>query len=191
MARRGLRVIAGEAGGLRLRAPRGQRIRPTSDRVKESLFSALGDVEGAAVLDLYCGSGSLGIEALSRGSARAVLVDRAAPAVATARENLRTTGLADRARVVRGEVEAFVAAAPPAEAPFDLVFLDPPYDEPARAVGAVLRAIGRPAWASSGARLVLERAAGAAPVPAPVGWDAGWRRTIGGTLVHVLSRLAP
>ena len=99
-----MRVIAGTARGLRLApAPRG--VRPTSDRVRESVFNALGQFfDGGEVLDLYAGTGALGIEALSRGCERAVFVEKDARAVATIRENLRRAGFADRAEVVRGEV---------------------------------------------------------------------------------------
>jgi 16S rRNA (guanine966-N2)-methyltransferase len=158
--------------------------------VKESLFSALGELDGAAVLDLWCGSGSLAIEARSRGAGPAVLVDRAQAAVAAARDNLRTTRLGRDVRVVRRRVEGFVRDPPPVEAPFDLVFCDPPYDEPAEAVGTVLGRLADPSWTGPGARIVLERAAGSPPVAVPEGWDARWERTSGGTLVSVLSRLA-
>ena len=87
-----MRVVAGEFGGRRLRAPRGAGTRPTADRVREALFSMLGDVSGARVLDLYAGSGALGIEALSRGAASAVFVERDAQAAATIRRNLDELG---------------------------------------------------------------------------------------------------
>ena len=128
--RRGLRVIAGTAGGLPLVAPRGDRSRPTTDRVKESVFAALGPdrLEGVAVLDLYAGSGALAIEALSRGARHAVLVDRDRLAVDACRRNLASTRFQDRARVQASTVGAFLGAGPPAEAPFGLVFVDPPYE---------------------------------------------------------------
>src|SRR4051794_32309683 len=120
---RALRVVAGSVGGLHLVAPKGAR--PTTDRVKESLFASLGDVlHGADVLDLFAGSGALAIEALSRGAARAVLVDRDRHAVEAIRANLTTTGFTDRARVHSGPVAQFLHRVAP-EAPFDLVFLDP------------------------------------------------------------------
>lgn len=119
-------MIAGEAKGRRLTGIRSSAIRPTSDRVREALFSALGAaVPGARVLDLYAGSGALGIEALSRGAASAVFVDSDREAVAAIRANLALTGTDDRASVVRLSVAGFLAAGP--QGPFDLVFLDPPY----------------------------------------------------------------
>jgi 16S rRNA (guanine966-N2)-methyltransferase len=122
-----VRVIAGELKGRSLVAPRGWKVRPTSDRVREAIFSALGDrVEGASVLDLYCGTGALAIEALSRGAERAVLVDRdTRPALG----NVERLGLGARARLERGDVGRWLAAFPdaPEAAGFDLVFVDAPY----------------------------------------------------------------
>jgi len=122
-----MRVIGGELGGQRLLAPRGWKVRPTSDRVREAIFSALGDrVEGAAVLDLYCGTGALAIEALSRGARRAVLVDRdSRPALG----NVERLGLRERVELVRADVGRWLAAVPsgPGAPRFDLVFIDAPY----------------------------------------------------------------
>jgi 16S rRNA (guanine966-N2)-methyltransferase len=123
-----MRVIAGTARGLRLAAPKGPQTRPISDKVKESLFGSLGArVVGARVVDLYAGSGAIGIEALSRGAAHATFVERARPAVAVIHANLARTGLADRATVHAGAVDAFLASAP-AET-WDVAVLDPPYAE--------------------------------------------------------------
>ena len=120
------RVIAGEFGGRRLQAPPGDATRPTSDRVREALFSILGDlVDGARVLDLFAGSGALGIEALSRGAAEATFVETDAKAQRALRANLAALGI--RAEVRRGDALAFLRAASPAERQYDLVLLDPPY----------------------------------------------------------------
>lgn len=121
-----MRVIAGELKGRTLVAPRGWRVRPTSDRVREAIFSALGDLEGVRVLDLYCGTGALAIEALSRGAAAAVLVDRdTRPALG----NVERLGLSGRAELVRTDAPRWLAArgAAPAAPRFDLVFVDAPY----------------------------------------------------------------
>jgi 16S rRNA (guanine966-N2)-methyltransferase len=180
---RGLRVIAGEAGGRRLVAPEGAR--PTTDRVKESVFAALGPqrLTDARVLDLYAGSGSLAIEALSRGAELAVLVERDPAARRAIEANLETTGLSPRARVDQSDVGAFLSRPPPREAPFDLVFCDPPYELPDAELEAVLARLGAAAWLAPEATLVLERA-GAAPAPAwPVGWRSTWERRYGDTLV--------
>jgi len=122
-----MRVIAGELKGQRLVAPRGWKVRPTSDRVREAIFSALGErVVEADVLDLYCGTGALAIEALSRGAARAVLVDRdTRPALG----NVERLGLGARAELVRADAGRWLAAAPAGVDAdrFDLVFVDAPY----------------------------------------------------------------
>lgn len=119
-----MRVITGSAGGRRLRELEGLETRPTTDRVKEGLFSAIQfEIEGRRVLDLFAGTGQLGIECLSRGAASTVFVERRPDAVKLVRENLQTTGLQDRARVVAGEAMAFLEG----REKFDLVFLDPPY----------------------------------------------------------------
>jgi 16S rRNA (guanine966-N2)-methyltransferase len=123
-----MRVIAGTARGVRLAAPKDPRTRPISDKVKESLFGSLGDrVVGARVLDLYAGSGAVGIEALSRGATHATFVERGRPAVAVIRENLARTGLADDATVHAGAVEGFLSTTQ--TGPWDVVLLDPPYAE--------------------------------------------------------------
>ena len=178
-----LRVIAGEAKGLRLVAP--PDARPTTDRVREALFSALGDrLTAVAVLDLYAGSGALGIEALSRGAAAAVLVDRDRRAVEACEENLATTRLADRARVVVRDVEVFLRQPPPPEAPFAVVFADPPYERTDAEVGEALSRLQAPGWLSPGASVVLERPSGA---EAPKnGWQTGWERKYGDTLVTIV-----
>lgn len=121
----GLRVIAGEAKGRKLRMVSGPGTRPITDRVKESLFSILaGDVAGSQFLDLFAGTGSVGIEALSRGAARATFVESSPRAVATLQANLELTRLADRAHVVRGDVFRYLDR--PAEGPFDIVYVAPP-----------------------------------------------------------------
>ena len=119
-------MIAGRFGGRRLEAPRGAATRPTSDRVREALFSILGDrIAGARVLDLFAGSGALGIEALSRGAGAATFVDSAPAALKALRANLDVLGI--DAEVVRRDARAFLRAASAAARQYDLVFLDPPY----------------------------------------------------------------
>ena len=119
-----MRVITGSARGRRLRELEGLGTRPTTDRVKESMFNILQfDIEGSRVLDLFAGTGQLGIEALSRGAAAAVFVEQRRDAAALVRDNLRLTGLADRARVVNGEALSYLASA---GEQFDIIFLDRP-----------------------------------------------------------------
>jgi 16S rRNA (guanine966-N2)-methyltransferase len=123
-----MRVIAGVARGHRLVAPKDAQTRPISDKAKESLFGALGErVAGARFLDLYAGSGAIGIEALSRGAGHATFVERARPAVAVIRENLARTGLTGQATIEPRAVESFLAAT--RAGPWDVVVLDPPYAE--------------------------------------------------------------
>lgn len=158
-----MRVIAGHLGGRRLVAPRGLATRPTTDRVREALFSALASVAGARVLDLYAGTGALGIEALSRGAASAVFVEDARPALAALRANLAALGLTGAARVLAEPVSRAVPRlAAPSAVPFDLVFADPPYDDVDAALAALEALL--PALAPD-ARIVLEHAARRPPRP--------------------------
>jgi 16S rRNA (guanine966-N2)-methyltransferase len=121
-------VVGGRFGGRRLVAPKGHTTRPTSDRVREALFATLGPLEGERVLDLYAGSGALGIEALSRGGGHAVFVERSRPALAALRANLDALGLGpDTAEVRAGDVLAMLRAARARREAYDLVLLDPPY----------------------------------------------------------------
>lgn len=121
-----MRIIAGTARGTRLRTPKGWDTRPTADRVKESLFDILGArVQNACVLDLFAGTGALGLEALSRGAAHAVLVDKATPAVL--RENAAHTRLAERTEIRAGDAFSELARFSREERVFDFIFCDPPY----------------------------------------------------------------
>jgi 16S rRNA (guanine966-N2)-methyltransferase len=156
-----VRVIAGELGGQRLVAPRGWKVRPTSDRAREAIFSVLGErVAGASVLDLFCGTGALAIEALSRGATHATLVDRDTRA---ALGNVERLGLGERVELVRSEVERWLAGRSAGEEAkrYDLVFVDAPYrlaDRVGREVDTHLRGLlehGGRAIVESGARRPL------------------------------------
>ena len=183
----GLRVTGGELGGRRLAAPR-RGVRPSADRVRESLFAILGDQAGAAVLDLFAGSGALGIEALSRGAASLVCVERSRPTLAVLRRNLESLGLASAARVVAGDVEAAIARLGRAGECFDLVFLDPPYAPDAG--HAALVALGQGGLLAPEAMVVLERSKSH-----PVGAVAGLRhledRSYGDTVITLFTVSAP
>jgi 16S rRNA (guanine966-N2)-methyltransferase len=160
------RLIAGSAGGRRLRVP-ASGVRPTGDRAREGLFNSLGtllDLDGAVVLDLYAGSGALGLEALSRGAAQVVLVENGPRVLPVLRANVAAVGLPG-ARVVAGSVPAVVAGPPPAR--FDLVLADPPYATPAAEVRRVLEALVTGEWLAPGAVVVVERPAREAPGPWP------------------------
>jgi 16S rRNA (guanine966-N2)-methyltransferase len=147
-----LRVVAGHLRGRRLTAPPGRGTRPTSDRVREAVFSILGPLGGARVLDLFAGSGALGIEALSRGARHATFVDRDARAIAAIRRNLAALEL-DSATVDRRDALTFLKAA---TGPWDLVFLDPPYDDAPGSAEPLSRALS--AVLSDDARIVTESA---------------------------------
>jgi 16S rRNA (guanine966-N2)-methyltransferase len=144
-----VRVVAGEFKGRRLHAPRGVGTRPTADRVREALFSMLADVTDARVLDLYAGSGALGIEALSRGAAAAVFVERDARALAALERNLDAVGV--DAEVRRQDVLRFLAQP---QGAYDLVFCDPPYDDAPRLAAPLTQAL--PAMLTEDARIVTE-----------------------------------
>jgi len=180
------RIIAGAAGGLRLQVPR-SGTRPTSDRVREALFSALdarGVVRGARVLDLYAGSGALGLEAASRGAASATLVERAPAAAAIARANaarLRDAGVSAPVHVVAQEVRRFLTGA---AGPFDLVLVDPPYELDAAELSTELASLV-PLLAAEGV-VVVERSARAADPAWPEGLEAERRSAYGETALHWL-----
>jgi 16S rRNA (guanine966-N2)-methyltransferase len=162
-----MRIVAGLAKGRRLASP-AAATRPTSDRAREALFNsltALVDVTGARVLDLYAGTGAVGLEALSRGAAEAVLVESDRAALDVLRRNVAAVGLPG-ATVVARAVVGYLAT-PPA-APFRLVFADPPYELPDAQLGRVLEALAAPGWLAADAVVVVERAArsGAPPWPA-------------------------
>lgn len=170
------RVVAGSAGGRTLVVP-SSGTRPTSERVREALFSRLEHldaVDDARVLDLFAGSGALGLEAVSRGARSAVLVDSARVAVDACRRNARTLGLADRVDVVADRVDRYLARlAPPADADgqgdaFDLVLLDPPYDLRDDVLQAAVDAVAR--CLAPGGVVVVERSARASSPtwPAPL-----------------------
>lgn len=150
-----MRVIAGQYGGRRLHAPRGTGTRPTSERVREAVFSALGLIDGAVVLDLFAGSGAMGIEALSRGAERAVFVERDPRAAAVIRRNLEELGVGrDRARVLRRDALAHLRDASSAGDAYDLVLIDPPYRHAAGLGHELSQAL--PAVLRPGARVVTE-----------------------------------
>jgi 16S rRNA (guanine966-N2)-methyltransferase len=150
-----VRVIAGQLGGRRFQAPGGRVTRPTSDRVREALFSMLGDVESASALDLFAGTGGLGIEALSRGAASAVFVERDALVLRTLKANLATLEIGPAsAQVRRSDALAALRSARASKETYDLVFIDPPYSQ-ARDWGPELSAM-LPALLRPAARVVVE-----------------------------------
>lgn len=151
-----MRVIAGSARGRRLDAPPGRAVRPTADRVREALFSSLAAaVPDARVLDLFTGSGALGIEALSRGAACASLVERDRRTAAVAERNLVGTGLTDRGVVVRADAADFVKD--PLGGPFDIVLLDPPYEYPLASIYTLVAVLEEVGALTTDVTVVVER----------------------------------
>ncbi|MFW6198512.1 MAG: 16S rRNA (guanine(966)-N(2))-methyltransferase RsmD [Acidobacteriota bacterium] len=163
-----MRVIAGRCGGLRLKAPKGRRVRPTADRAKETLFNVIGpELPGARVLDLFAGSGALGIEALSRGAAGAAFVERRRDVAEVLRENLRRCGLEEECRVVVVPWERALRTL--AGDGFDVVLADPPWE--CGAGPPALAAVGAAGLVRADARAVLEH-----PSREDPGEPTGWRR---------------
>lgn len=151
-----MRVIAGSARGRRLKTPRGMGTRPTPDRVREALFSSVAaDVPGAVVLDLFAGTGALGIEALSRGAAWATFVERDPRVAAVLEDNVATAGVADRSEVLRSEAVAVVRRLPSRR--YTMVFCDPPYAEPLPSVLGLVDALHDAGGLAAAATVVIER----------------------------------
>jgi 16S rRNA (guanine966-N2)-methyltransferase len=169
-----MRVVAGELRGRRLEAPKGVDVRPTADRVREAVFSILGDVDGAGVLDLYCGTGALAIEAISRGAERAVLVDTK-PALA--RRNVEALGLEDRCTIVRADAVRYLKRDRDL---FDLVFCDPPYRLAHRLAPRLAPLI--PARLAKGGRVIVESDTRR---PLDLGLPLQVERLYGDTLIRV------
>jgi 16S rRNA (guanine(966)-N(2))-methyltransferase RsmD len=178
------RIIGGAAGGRRITVPpRGTR--PTTDRVRESLFNIVAarrDLTGLAVLDLYAGSGALGLEALSRGAASAVFVESDQRAAAVIARNIGALGLPG-ATLRRGAVAAVLAAG--TAFPVDLVLADPPYDIDATELGAVLAALTTHGWVREGTVAVVERPAAGARLAWPAGWSVWPDRVYGDTRLEL------
>lgn len=182
-----MRVIAGSLGGRRLRTvPRG--VRPTTDRVRESLFAILGAVDGDRVLDVCAGCGGLGIEAISRGADSLLAVDRSGPSVKAIQGNLADLALEDRGRVMRGDARRVLQRLGRAGERFDLVFFDPPYDAGLEA--EVLGALVDEDLLSERARVVVEGAKRHSLPPVP-GLQLVDERGYGDTVLYFLTAGAP
>jgi len=180
-----VRVIAGEAKGVRL-GPVPQGVRPVSDRVREGVFSSLGSVVGDRVLDLFAGTGAMGIEALSRGAEHARFVDQARSSVRSIRDNLTRTHLADRAHVEQAAVaRSVISQRTDGTRAYDLVVLDPPYDDPVEQVERVLETVSGGLLAVGG-RCIVTRATRRSEVTIPVHWGVSRRLEYGDTAVLIL-----
>jgi 16S rRNA (guanine966-N2)-methyltransferase len=178
-----MRIIAGAWRGRTIDAPPGAATRPTADRVRETLFSMLvsrlGSLDGLRVADLFAGSGALGLEALSRGAARATFVDNDAKAVAAIRRNAEKLGAGERARIIAGSAWALAR-----DEGFDLIFADPPYD--VGAGNAVVSAIDTAGWLAPGGWLAIETARGDTVAPGPFSIEV--ERDVGAARLTLLSR---
>jgi 16S rRNA (guanine966-N2)-methyltransferase len=178
------RIIAGVAGGRRLVVPSGRVTRPTSDRTREGLFAALmsflGSLAGTTVLDLYAGSGAVGLEALSRGAADVLLVESDRAAAQVIKRNIATVGLPG-ARLVSDRVERVLRRGPGDAGPRDLVFADPPYSVGDAELAAMLEALAGPGWLVPGAVVVVERDSRSGPPPWPDGYSEDRSRRYGET----------
>ena len=177
-----MRVIAGIARGRRLAAPKGTATRPTSDRAREGLFATVtairGPLPGARVLDLFAGSGAIGLEALSRGAVRVVFVESDARAAQVIRANLAAVALPG-GELVCDQVQRFLGRGPGAEAAFDLVVADPPYAASPAEVTGMLTALASGGWLAPGALVAVERATREGPLPWPARYRADRSRRYG------------
>jgi 16S rRNA (guanine966-N2)-methyltransferase len=186
------RIIGGAAGGRRIKAPGGAVTRPTSDRVREALFSALdaavGSVGGLRFLDLYAGSGAVGLEARSRGAGVVTCVEQDRRTAALIRENVRALGFKG-VDVISSSVARTLAQPP--RAPYDLIFLDPPYAQPTADVVRDLEALQTHDWLSVGAVLVVERSSRGEPLEWPVGYASERSRKYGETTLWYGRAAAP
>ncbi len=177
------RIIGGALAGRRLAVP-GSGARPTTDRVREAMFSSLDhripDWRDCRVLDLFAGSGALGLEAVSRGAAHATFVERDRAAVRTLRSNIAALAVAQRCTVVAADALRW---RPPADAPFDLLLADPPYDVPATVIAGALARLDACGALSAGALAAVERPARDAADPLPTHWVRADRRRYGATTI--------
>jgi 16S rRNA (guanine966-N2)-methyltransferase len=176
------RVIAGEAGGRRLAVPDGRATRPTSDRAREGLFatvaSIVGPLTGTWVLDLYAGSGAVGLEALSRGAEHVLLVESGARATAVIRQNIEALGLPG-ATLIADRVERVLAHEPPGGGRYDVAFADPPYAMADAEISRLLSLLGDEGWLARDALVIVERATRSGPVRWPDGFAPDRARKYG------------
>ena len=186
------RIIGGTAGGRRIRTPTGDSTRPTSDRVREALFSALeaslGSLAGLRFLDLYAGSGAIGLEARSRGAGVVTLVEQDRRTAALIRDNARTLGFGG-VDVVVSSVSRVLAHPP--HAPYDVVFADPPYPLPADDLDADLASLAAHGWLAADAVVVVERGRRGDPPTWPEGLEGGREKRYGETVLWYGHAAAP
>jgi 16S rRNA (guanine(966)-N(2))-methyltransferase RsmD len=186
------RIVAGTRGGRRLLTPPGSDTRPTSDRVREALFSsleAMTALEGCRFVDLYAGSGAVGLEAASRGAAAVLLVESDARASRTARANIAALDLADRCRISTARLPAALSTQP--TEPYDVIFADPPYAAAEAEIATLLGNLVEYDWLAAGAIVVLERSARTPPQAAVEGVTPVQSRRYGESVLWYLRRTVP
>ncbi|WP_058234221.1 16S rRNA (guanine(966)-N(2))-methyltransferase RsmD [Devriesea agamarum] len=185
------RIIAGDLGGRTIPAPRGDRTRPTSDRVREAIFSRLdgyGVIDEAQVLDLFAGTGALGLEALSRGARSAVFVEAHQATARNIARTCQTLGLTECTEVITARAKSSLSALG-VSGPFDLVLIDPPYDVPTAEVEDLCRALIDERLLADEATVVIERSSRTPPITWPKGCAEDMTRTYGETTVFYASVL--
>ena len=183
------RIVAGRLGGRRLQTPPGRGTRPSSDRVREALFSsldALVDVDGCRFIDLYAGSGAVGLEAASRGASAVLLVEADARAARTVRANIAALDLAGRCRLLTARLPGALAAGP-GEEPYDVVFADPPYDVGNEEIADLLAGLVAYGWLAAGAVVVVERSVRTGTLPGVEGITLQRSRRYGESVLWYLA----
>jgi 16S rRNA (guanine966-N2)-methyltransferase len=180
-----MRIIGGEFKGKKLASFRGTATRPTADHLRESIFNIrASDIQGAIVLDLFAGTGALGLEALSRGAAAAVFIDSEIPAVKIIEKNIESCRVRDRSRVIRWDIRRNLNCFPPAVPVFDLVFMDPPYN--ADLINPALRHLINRGVLINNASLIIEHASTEPIASGIAGFELTDQRTYGKTVVSFL-----
>jgi 16S rRNA (guanine966-N2)-methyltransferase len=185
-----MRIISGTSKGKRLTTPKGQGVRPTSDRVKESIFNILGErIEGKMVLDLFAGTGNLGIEALSRGAAKVLFVEKGRQAIRLIQKNLSQCGLEGRSEIIPKDVNRAIGILKERGASFDLILMDPPYEK--GLISRTLDKLDSHRIYHEDSILVIEHDR-REPLPGiVVGWNLIRQRRIGDTVISFLTQRPP
>ncbi len=184
-----MRIIAGELKGRKIKAPRGRATRPMRDFVREAVFDMLGElVNGARVLDLFAGSGSLGLESLSRGAEEAVFVDRGREPARIIQENLDNLGVGSRGKVVRSEILEYLRRYGSPERPFNLIFIDPPFKIDVNYRKELLKKLSEGGFLSPAAVVVMEAPLRSSVTEPPPGLEFRERRKYGETAVDIYEK---
>ncbi|MBE6591133.1 MAG: 16S rRNA (guanine(966)-N(2))-methyltransferase RsmD [Ruminococcaceae bacterium] len=180
-----MRIITGSAKGMTLFSPKGDQVRPTTEMAKEGMFSSIQfDIEGARVLDLFSGSGQLGLEALSRGAAFAVFVDASQDSLNVTRQNVVKTGFTDRSRIIRSEYGEYIKNAGKQNEKFDIVFADPPYGK--EIIGEIVKRLLKNGLLNDGAIVLCETDNGEVELEGAEGIESVKKYKYGKTFVYMV-----